>query len=132
MNIPNTYQFVATFADGSQIFQNEQDVSELNSENNCFFDVLSRPDQPVSFVITDGTNVFGVDLRDGHFECNGIPFFQHRPEHQKYKDFRLVYYRTPEIDIDQKSGTATRGKIAAYTIGWEVGTVEKTFTVYFE
>lgn len=140
MNIPNTFHFVATFADGSQIFQNEEDVSPISPGKNCYYDVLDRAsvDQLVSFVITDGTRVFGVDLRDGHFEVNGLPFFQHRPDlpAQKYKNFELIYSRTPKHEIDAGTLEPLRSMIAAYTIGWKTTHdgefVEKTFTVYFE
>lgn len=141
MEIPNQFYFVATFADGTQIFQNEADVSPNDPVKNCYFDVLerSKTEQPASFVITDGTHVFGVDLRDGHFEVNGVPFFQHRPEfaNQQYKDFQLVYFRTPKIEIDAKTMEPIRGTVGSYTIGWTAKDnldieVEKTFTVYLE
>jgi hypothetical protein len=141
MEIPNYFHFVATFADGTQIFQNESDVSPTDPQKNCFFDVLERSKTGtlVSFVITDKKHAFGVDLRDGHFEVNGVPFFQHRPEFadQRYKDFRLVYFRTPKIEIDANTMEPTRGAVGSYTIGWTASDpsdveVKKTFTIYLE
>ncbi len=141
MDIPNQFHFVATFADGSQIFQNEEDRSLTVPEKNCFFDVLerSKTEQPISFVITNGEHVFGVDLRDGHFEVNGVPFFQHRPEFadQQYTDFCLVYFRSPKIEIDARTQEPIRGTVGSYTIGWTAKDsadieVKKTFTVYLE
>src|SRR5204863_10085121 len=145
MKIPNTYLFIATFADGSQIFQNEDDVSPNDPEKNCFFDVLERingGDMPVSFGITGERGFFGVDLRDGHFEVNELPFFQHRSEQkgQNYKDFRLIYFRTPKIDIEMNNETGqqtpVRGWVFSYTFGWQVThegkNEQRTFTVYFE
>jgi hypothetical protein len=145
MKIPNTYHFVATFRDGSQIFQNEDDVSPLDPTKNCLFDVLEREkagDGPVSFGLIGPLGFFGVDLRDGHFEINGIPFFMHRPEQkgENYKDFRLISFRTPRINIemDTKTGkqTPVKGWVFSYTFGWQVThegkNVKRTFTVYFE
>jgi hypothetical protein len=133
--IPNTFFFVATYADGSQITQNVEDRSAYDVNKNCFFDVLSREEGPVSFVITDGTQVFGVDLRDGHFEVNGVPFFQHRPEHVPLKDFRLKYCRTPEQTINTMTGE-TGGRIAGYSLGWEAEhkgeTVERVLSIYLD
>jgi hypothetical protein len=145
MQIPNTYLFVATFSDGSQIFQNEDDVSPNNPEKNCFFDVMQRieaGDMPISFGLVGERGFLGVDLRDGHFEVNGLPFFQHRPEQpdQRYKDFRLIYFRSPRIDIEMNTETGeqtpVRGYVSSYTFGWQVthngSNVQRTFTVYFE
>ena len=145
MDIPNTFHFIATYADGSQIFQNPEDVSQTDPERNCYFDVLKRAEageQPVSFVLGNETHVFGVDLRDGHFEVNGVQFFQHRPEQkgENYKDFRLISFRTPriEIEMDTKTGkqTPVKGWVASYTIGWQVThngkNVKKTITVYLD
>jgi hypothetical protein len=133
MEIPNHFHFVATFADGTQIFQNEEDRSEITPGKNCYYDVMGRADL-VSFVITDGEQVFGVDLRDGHFEVNGVPFFQHRPDlpTQAFKDFDLIYSRTLKHEIEANTNEPIRDWISAYTIGWKSGDVEKTFTVYFE
>lgn len=144
-NIPNTYLFVATFADGSQIFQNEEDISPNDPEKNCYYDVIQRidaGDPPVSFGLIGERGFFGVDLRDGHFEVNNLPFFQHRPEQpgQNYKDFRLIYFRTPRIDVEYNTETnektPVRGYVFSYTIGWQTThhgkNVQRTFTVYFD
>ena len=136
MIIPNIFLFVATYADGSQIIQNEDDASETTAGKNCYYDVLSRVDKPVSFVITDGDKVFGVDLSDGHFEVNGVPFFQHRPELEPLSDFDLVYCRTPEQTIDARSGKHISGRIAGYTIGWQTEKdgiyVKRTLSIYLD
>lgn len=139
ISIPNTYLFVATFADGSQIFQDAKDISAADLKRSQFYDVLERAKETalVSFVIR-GEHVFGVDLRDGHFEVNGLPFFQHRPDNsaENYKDFRVIYFRTPQIQIDAHTRQPISGKIHAYTIGWQMThngkNVKKTFSVYFD
>jgi hypothetical protein len=120
---PNVFFFVATFGDGSQIVQNESDTSLIAEDKNCFYDVLerSKKDKPISFVLTNGEMTFGVDLRDGHFEINGVPFFQHRPDlpQEHYDNFKLFYYRTTKIEIDAHTQEITRGYVGGYTLGWE-------------
>ena len=122
MDAPNYLYFVATFADGSQVFQNADDASNIAEGRNCYFDVLQKQiDTPlVCFVLAgEGYPTFGVDLRDGHFEVNGVPFSQHS---EPLQEFRLQYYR----DVQQHR-TITVGQTAApvetvdlgYTLGWE-------------
>lgn len=136
--VQNVLHFVATYADGRQVFQTPEDVSQHTPGKNAFFDVLNCEEQPVSFVIRNEEHSFGVDLRDGHFECNGVPFFQHRPEHKKYRDFKLVYWRITdqlmEINTETQERTPIGARVAGYVIGWECQhdgeRVERTFNVY--
>lgn len=140
MLVENSFLFVAFFADGTRIEQTPEDRSAYTPEKNCYFDVLSRVEQgdpPVSLVITNGQHTFGVDLRDGHFECNGAPFFQHRPELQKYKNFRPLYFRTVDQLAKRDTLEPISAKIAGYTIGWKAdddagNPVERIFCIFLE
>ena len=143
IQLANVFRFVATFADGTQIAQNEEDVSPMDETKNCYFDVLQRTannDPPVCFVITDGTRVFGVDLRDGHFEINGLPFFLHKPEmpHERFTDFQLLYYRDvrQEVLASANGAAPLRAWVSAYTIGWTTvfngETIERKTSFYLE
>ena len=139
--IPNPFLFVATFADGSQIFQTDADQSTQDAAKNCFYDVLTRGGPPVCFVITDGKKTFGVDLTDGHFEINGTPFFQHRPEHLPLKNFCLKYCRVmdQEQTFSARTGEAIgdpTGRVAGYSFGWETEhngeTIERILSIYLD
>ena len=127
--VHDTFLFVATFPGGRQVFQNEKDLSAKDPTKNCYYDVLSDAEKPVSFVITDNDEfVFGVDLTDGHFEWNGKPFWLHRPELLKVTDFQVFWCRTVDhfaLATPGKPLKSAGSKIAGYTIGW-VGKDAKT------
>ena len=142
MEIPNHMFFVATFADGSQIFQNAQDRSEQYDERNCYFDVRVKATnvadnadfekmydhvrQPLRCFVLAGKGYYpiGVDLIDGHFEVNGVPFFQHS---EPYRDFKLLYFRnvavhrTLTVTANGPTDEAPRDSYdLGYILGWEV------------
>lgn len=127
MDIKHTYSYTATFEDGTQIFR---DMNDPNSDKcqtrsdgtgSRFTDVQEKDKESklVSFVVHNDTHSFGVDLRDGHFEINGIPFFQHRPDRDGYKDFRIIHYRTTQINMNQ-SFDQVSGGIVGYGVGWQI------------
>lgn len=121
VDIVYQYRFAATYEDGTVIEQNETDVSEVDPSRSRFYDVLEKAKEVrlVSFVLKgDGTEA-GVDLRDGHFEINGTPFFQHRPDLEPYTDFRIIYYRTVRRALSQ-DGETLAAKVLANCIGWQV------------
>lgn len=133
MEIPNTHLFVATFEDGTQIFQNEEDVSSIDPSKNCFFDVQEKEKESklICFVL-HGEPFYGVDLKDGHFEIgdeNPYQFFQHRYDlpSEAYTDFRIIYLRNVQqhlnITHDPETGEildqAMSGYTLSYTLGWQ-------------
>lgn len=121
MEVIHRYKFVATYEDGTVIEQNESDISEIDEAKSRFFDVLEKAKEVklVSFVLKGEGFEAGVDLRDGHFEINGVPFFQHRPDLDPYKDFRIIYYRTVQRLLSQ-TGETISAEAVAYCIGWQV------------
>src|SRR5690349_8203964 len=89
------YLFSAEYKDGSFFDQTPEDVSKTNPEKSCFHDV--KHDQLIRFGLTDGVNTYVLDLRDCHFELNGIPF---KIEHEQHlKNIRLIYFRKVQRDI---------------------------------
>lgn len=82
------YLFIAGYKDGTYYTQNQEDMSEKDPKRSCFYDI--NQEELSRFVLYDDINTFVVDLIDGHFEVNGIPFFMHDIE---LKDFRLIYFR---------------------------------------
>lgn len=118
---PNILHFVATFADGSQIVQTAEDAGTVEGRN-CYYDVLQRQKEVplICFVLAaENYPTFGVDLRDGHFEVNGVPFFQHT---QPLKDFSLVYFRNVSqhrtVRVDG-TGEPDDWAEVGYDIGWK-------------
>lgn len=117
----NYYYFIATFEDGTQIFQDENDTSTLVPTKSQFYDVLEKgKDSPLQCLVLKGENenlpTFGVDLRDGHFEVNGVPFFQHRFDRETLTDFRIIYYRNVAQTM---SSDGTQSTSLGYTLGWQ-------------
>ncbi len=125
MDIQHIYSYTATYEDGSSITMDandiNSDVSVLDSAKSKFFDVLEKEKESklISFVLHNAERSVGVDLRDGHFEINGIPFFQHRPDLNSYKEFRVIYYRTVQRTMNM-IGQEIESGVLAYSIGWQV------------
>jgi hypothetical protein len=138
VDIQHTYSFTAVYEDGTIIEQNETDTSERVEGKSRFTDVLDKENESklVSFVIHNNEKSFGVDLTDGHFEVNGIPFFQHRPELVNYKDFRIIYFRTVQRVYNVQTHDEVSSLATAYTIGWQVThigeNVQKTITALIQ
>lgn len=155
------YSFTAVFEDGTVIEQNckeEDGDSSLNAaakqikpKGSRFTDVLyksgqletedeflkeemrSQSSKLISFVIHNDQKSVGVDLRDGHFELNGVPFFQHSPQRQKYNNFRIIYYRTMRRVMSQTTGEEISADVLSYTVGWQTTengkNIEKIVTI---
>lgn len=124
MSVPHVYSFTATFEDGSVVELNHKeensDFSQSKEGGSRFTDVLEKEKESklISFVLHNDQISAGVDLRDGHFELNGVPFFVHRPDREFYKDFRIIYYRSMQQTYNQSSGETT-GQCLGYVIGWQ-------------
>ena len=116
------YLFVAHFEDGQIYQQTLEDVSQLvvpTEERNAsaFTDVLELCKQKklLTFSLVGEGHNYTVDLRDGHFEIDSIPFVSH--EEDFIKQFNLLFYRQHQHDFTPEGKTlAHRVK---YVIGWE-------------
>lgn len=139
MDIQHTFGYTAVFEDGTMI---EHDCKDPNSEKSLtkengtkFSDILAKEEESklISFVVHNDTYSFGVDLTDGHFEVNGIPFFQHRPDLTPYEDFRVIYYRTVRRELNQVTGECVDAQLVSYTVGWQTTfkgeNVQRTITI---
>lgn len=114
------YLFRATFADDSIIQQTQDDVSPNDPKRSQFFDVLEKAKTTplTAFVLVGEGHEYGVDLRDGHFEIDGVPFRFH--EDEDYKDFRIVFWRRHRHHIEVSIARNKEvGHEIAYRIGWQ-------------
>ncbi len=131
------YLFTAEYKDGSLYEQNEEDRSITEPDKrSCFYDV--DHDKLVGFVIKGNGHTYGVDLRDGHFEVDGMPFFMHevndgvghhieklpngRAVAIELKDFRLIYFRRHTHQIEQSVHTGDHKEISheiVFRVGWQ-------------
>lgn len=126
------YLFEAHFLDGSMIQQTQDDRSAIDPERrSAFYDVAQRIDEVAYFGIWNDQHRFVVDLRDGHFEVDGVAFFAEPRAHLATSDgkptippggkFRLVYFRDRQQDLHVgANGSMTPGEQRiAFRLGWE-------------
>lgn len=147
-DIKHTYSFTAVFEDGTIIehdcngddFSVMEGAQRIKPNGTSFTDVSyksgtldvteeqkelaeemkAQSSKLISFVLHNDEFSWGVDLTDGHFEINGVPFWQHRPDLNPYKDFRVMYWRTVVREIHQETTEVTGGQAIGYTLGWQV------------
>ena len=118
------YRFLATFTDGHQILQHEEDLSFTKEGGSSFSDVLEyEKTVPLKcFVLVDllSKNTFGVDLIDGHFEINGLPFKCHE---ERLSNLRLIFFRRHTHSKTMSNNPLLDGKNETHDIvfrfGWQ-------------
>lgn len=75
----------------------------------------------VGFVLRGEGHTYGVDLRDGHFEVDGVPFFMH--EDSTLFGFKMVFFRqhTHSFEVGVKSGDVKKeiSHQIVYRFGWQ-------------
>lgn len=109
------YLFGVKFSDGSEYRQNPEDRSLTEPETrSCFFDVMKRYEEVELFALWGEEHQYLVDLRDGHFEVDEVPFWiGDKPEGK----CRLIYHRqhTHQVNMagEELSHTVT------YHMGWQ-------------
>ena len=119
------YLFVAGFADGTVIKQEQHDRSAIEPETRSqFFDVLKKAEESklevfqLRSIYEMERKEICVDLTDGHFEINGVPFRVHKE--QPIGDLEIIFWRqhrhTIEVTGDQQKET---GHEISYQIGWK-------------
>ena len=116
-----TYFFTCCFNDGSTIQQTPEDTSKIDSTRSAFYDVLQCIDEVETFTLTkqDGRrHTYMVDLRDGHFEIDGVPFFTSAEELPKAK-FRLIYFHRHQHRVVQGQISTGDEALIQYFIGWQ-------------
>lgn len=127
------YLFTAHYNDGTTYEQNEEDRSTKEPEKrSCFFDVdhskLER------FTLKGGGQEYTVDLTDGHFEINGVPFLAH--EEEGVKDIRLIFWRKHKHSFNQKvdghSLPEETSHTMSYIIGWQGKHADKNIQRFVE
>src|SRR3990167_2973956 len=124
--IPLSYLFVATFKDGFQLHQTLEDKSVIASGGSAYSDVLEyEKKSPLRcFILLQiGENgefihSYGVDLEDGHFEIDGVPFKMYEGW---VKDLRLIFFRQHTHHFMMSEYTATReaAHSIVYRFGWQ-------------
>lgn len=141
MTTPNllTYTFGVHFKDGSEYFQTPEDVSVLGPEHgSAFSDIKDRLDDVELFQIEGNGQRVLVDLRDGHFEFNGVPMrvgdpslvvrgdtqrrlvYFRRVTQSRGHDYQCVGHRPDGSPIWQASGEPRTVTGIEHHVGWQV------------
>lgn len=119
------YLFEAQMKDGSVIRQTPEDVSTAEPlTRSAFYDVAQRLDEVVVFGLYNDKNLYVVDLRDGHFEINGVPFSAQpvtAPVINEGGKFKLVYFRDHQQELVMTNGGSYEAgaHYHQYRMGWE-------------
>lgn len=71
-NFTLKYLFKVLYEDGSHFDQTIDDVSAIDPKRSQFYDVLQSGKKIRSFGIFGADHALVVDLRDGHFELDGV------------------------------------------------------------
>ena len=115
-----TYLFECHFSDGTFLQQTKEDVSKTDPTKSAFFDVVNSKQEVTVFGLYNDTNTLIVDLRDGHFEVNGVPFnfhAEHYPEQPT--EFRLIYFHRHRHTVTMGQPTTELDHTVEYHCGWQ-------------
>lgn len=118
------YLFDVEFTDGTTYTQNAEDRSLIDPEKrSCFFDVMQALENGKKikyFMLSNGKDVYAVDLRDGHFEINGKSFYMH--DRRDLCDLKIVFYRQHDIafTLGQIYSPLEKERSTVFCFGWQV------------
>jgi hypothetical protein len=107
------FLFECCFKDGSYLTQTPDDVSSIDPTRNAFYDVTQRIDDVIYFGLAGNGCGYLVDLRDGHFEVNGVPF---RIDGVNTTGLKLVYFRRHRLMIH---GVDIYAQYVEHHLGWK-------------
>jgi hypothetical protein len=125
-----TYLFTCRLKDGTIIQQTQSDTSVQDETRSAFYDVAQRLRDVKDFSLVGANHTYFVDLTDGHFEIDGVPFTVYADELPSNQDLRLIYFR-------RHQQTTTTGAASAHTMqfhfGWQTTlngkNIQSTITV---
>lgn len=105
------YLFKAVLFDGTLFEQTQEDKSIYTEGKNAFYDVLQRLNEVHAFALINQETgqEYLVDLTDGHFEAEGVPFLLHN---DPIGDFKLVFFKRNTIGITNRN---------PYPVGYNFG-----------
>jgi len=114
------YLFECHFKDGTFIQQTQEDVSSVDPTKSAFYDVLQRIDDVLVFGIVNGSHVYVVDLRDGHFIIDDVPFEVNTGKELPTTDceYRLIYFRRHRHTVTMGYSDVEEHTVD-YHLGWQ-------------
>lgn len=115
------YLFTAEYNNGATYQQTPEDVSINDPKKSCFYDIDHT--KLVKFTLKGEGHTYAVDLRDGHFEIDGVPFYMH--EDPDLVAFRLIFFRQHTHTIQQsRDKDRELSHEIVYRFGWQTETVK--------
>ena len=108
------YLFSAKYKDGSIYEQNPEDISITDPLRSCYFDL--KQEEIELFELTDKKNYYLVDLSDGHFEINNVPFYLH-DKALPLINMRLIFFRQHTHTLSE--GNKYQSHEIMYRYGWQ-------------
>lgn len=124
------YLFECHFVDGTVYQQNPEDTSTSIPGKSAFTDVLQRIDDVVVFGIFNNETTYAVDLRDGHFEINQVPFEIALPDDLVLSEdvkFDLVYFRRVKHNQVLGQLMTEESTTIDYHFGWKTTVNDKEY-----
>jgi len=110
--MPLKYKFSALYTDGTYLVQNDEDVSASDPKRSVFFDVdQSRLE---AFALMGEGHVYAVDLTNGTFGIDGVPFRMH--EGPLFR-IRLIFFRRHTHAINAQFEELAHEIV--YRLGWQ-------------
>lgn len=106
------YKFSALYSDGTTFMQGDDDVSATDPKRSAFYDIdQSRLE---AFALAGEGHTYAVDLTDGTFGIDGVPFRMHEGP---LSNIRLIFFRrhTHSINVAHKE----LAHETVYRLGWQ-------------
>ena len=109
------YLYTVTYLDGSEYQQNPEDKSVSDEKRSCFFDI--DQDKVALFTLKGDGHEYSVNLVDGVFSVDGVPFQMHEEE---LYGFRLIFWRnhTHSFNVGAEKSEETSHE-TVYRMGWQ-------------
>lgn len=115
------YLFGVHYKDGTEFFQTSEDISSRDPTRSAFYDVNQEEVELFQLNNVEG-HTYLVDLRDGHFEIDHIPFFARIPPTGAV--LRLIFFRRHRRNFHVGlEGPEQLSHEVEYHFGWQT-TVE--------
>jgi hypothetical protein len=107
------YIFEVHYKDGTTYKSTQQDVSQLHEYGSCFTDV--KIEEVEVFFLFNNDHCYSVNLNDGHFEVDKVPFIMHKP-HKKVKNGKETIIELKDFKLHYERDV-TRSQVARIKIG---------------
>ncbi len=117
------YLFTAEFEDGYFIDQDPDDKSVLEPESRSgFYDVMEviKDGRKLNkFSLTDGIDIYAVDLLNGNFEINTLPIrvIETALNVPYPSEFKIIYFRQVTRQFNADLGSMNVNVV--YQLGWQ-------------